>query len=158
MRVEPSISLNRQVTSSVGVAGESVMSVLEAWSVPWSVTLRLGQTAETAGEPTQDRERDLRMLGHDRLEVPRRECEAGRRSVGDDLGHARTPVEDRQLAEEVAGPDMGDGPPIADHADGPARHEEEPRPDLALPRDHVILREVDLHHPLRDHRDALGVD
>ena len=41
-------------------------------------------------------------LAQDGLEVPGREGEAARRSVGDDLGDPRLPVEHGQLPEEVA--------------------------------------------------------
>ena len=78
----------------------------------------------------------------DRLEVPRREREAGRRAVGDDLGRPRSAVEHRQLPEELAGAEVGDrsrrrGRP----GRAPVDDDEEARPDLALPGDDVAGRE-----------------
>ena len=61
-----------------------------------------------------------RLLEQDRLEVPRREGEAGGRPVGQHLGQPRLPVEDRQLPEEVARPEPREELAVADDA-RPAR-------------------------------------
>ena len=87
------------------------------------------------------------LLRDDRLEVPGREGQADRRLVGDDLGDPRLAVEHRQLPEEVAGAEVGDRLAVADHADAAARDHEEPRPDVALPGDHVARRELDFDAP-----------
>ena len=82
-----------------------------------SVAVGFGQVAQPAGQPAQDRQGDARLLEQDGLEVPGREGEAGRRAVGDDLGEPRLPVEDRQLAEEVARAEPRDSLAVADDPD-----------------------------------------
>ena len=43
------------------------------------------------------------MIEHEPLELPAREGQAAGRRARDDLGDARKPVDDRHLAEEIAG-------------------------------------------------------
>src|SRR5262245_28244386 len=111
------MSVNRKVR----IPAAGVESVIRLGGLPsvlrrrwWlgggrSVPGALGEIAETAGEPAQDRQRDLRLGEDDGLEVPGCECQAGRRTLRDDLRGPRSPVEDGQLSEEVARADRRDG-------------------------------------------------
>ena len=78
-----------------------------------------GQLAQAAGELAQDRECDGRLLGDDGFELPRGQGEADRRFDGSRPGGSRTPVEDGQLAEEVAWPENSHPDAVADHLDRP---------------------------------------
>src|SRR6478609_2220593 len=106
MRVEPSMSLNKKVN----VPRANVpASVIPGAPGRRSVPVGFGQIAQAAGQLAQDRDGDARLLAQDSLEVPRREGEAARRSIGDDRCVPWLPIEHRQLPEEVAGAEGRDG-------------------------------------------------
>jgi hypothetical protein len=105
--VEPSMSVNRKVTVPTGLA-------LVGACASTSVMLLLRDGPQAAGEPAEDRKRERRRLEQRLLEVPAREAEAACRLAGHDLGRPRQPVEDRQLTEEVARPQVRDLVAVAD--------------------------------------------
>ena len=117
----------------------------------------LCEAAQPSREPAHDRERNLRVVRDDRFEVPGREGQTHRRLVGDDLGDPRTPVEHRQLPEEVTGAETRDRRSVADDTNGAASHQEETRPDLTLAGDDVVLGELDLDDTPRDRVEPGGV-
>jgi hypothetical protein len=109
-----------------------------------SVMLLLRLRPKPLGQAAEDRQ-GKRWIGEQcRLEVPRGQGQAASLLDGDDLGNARLAVEDRELAEELAGSQDGELLPVADDPDRALGDDEEARPDLALPGDHPIRRELDL--------------
>ena len=88
------------------------------------------------------------------LEVPRREGEAARRLGGDDLGDPRQPVEDRQLAEELARPQDRELLAVADDPDRAVDDRKKPVPISPWRAIDAIGREIDLDRPLGDRREV----
>jgi hypothetical protein len=115
-----------------------------------SVMLLLRFRPQSIGQPSQDRKRQRRVGEDGRLEVPAGEGEATRRLDCHDLGNARLPVEDRELAEELAGSEDGQLFTVADHPDPAVDHDEEARSDLALPDDDPIGGKIDLDRSFRE--------
>src|SRR6478736_5880939 len=109
-----------------------------------SVPVGFGQIAQAAGQLAQDRDGDAWLLAQDGLEVPRREGEAARRSVGNDRCVPWLPIKDRQLPEEVARAEGRDGLAVPDDPDRAVDDDEETRADLALASDDMVRREIDL--------------
>ena len=156
--VEPSMSVNRNVTTPVdGTARRR--SRLRPFRVTFSAAARRSRRAAGRPGPAASPARPSAARVIDRLEVPGREGEAARRLVGDDLGVARPPVEDRQLAEELAGPEPAHGlARRARHRREPDTMTKKPGPDLALAHDDAAGREVDLDGPVGDPPELLGFD
>ena len=108
---------------------------------------------QPAGQPAEDREGDRRRLQQRLLEVPRREARHTSARRVTTWADPRQPVEDRQLAEEVARPQDRDLVAAAHDLHRAGHDQEEPRPDLALAGDHVVRREVDLDGSPGDRRE-----
>src|SRR5918995_6952860 len=118
-RVEPSISVNRQVTVPVGGPeapdgrpDAPVVPDMMASRAVMSVPTGFGQRPKTPGQSPEQGEADRRLLVDDRIEIPGREREAGGLPLGEHLCGPRQPVEDRQLAEEVALAERRDRRPV----------------------------------------------
>ena len=150
-RVEPSMSVNRKVTVPArrrrrlghrGVPSGRAVSGRCA-----SVRSR-----SRRGDAAQDGQGDrAARSSEDRLEVPGREGQAGRRPVGDDLRDraagrrgrtARRRTRPGRACAIVSPSRTTRTPPVDD--------DEEPGPDLALAGDHVLGREVDLDRAAGD--------
>src|SRR5262245_9684012 len=131
------MSVNRNVTTPTGLA------LLEA-GASTSVMLLLRDGPQARGEPPENRKGQCRRFEDGLFEVPAGEGEATRRLDGHDLRDAGLAVEDRQLPEEVARAEDRDLLTAPDDANGARHDQEESRPDLALPGDDVVRREVDL--------------
>src|SRR6186997_1889219 len=155
MRVEPSMSLNRKVNVPRANVPASVIPGAPGWR---SVPVGFGQIAQAAGQLAQDRDGDAWLLAQDSLEVPRREGEAARRSVGDDRCVPRLPIEDRQFPEEVPRAEGRDGLAVPNDPNRAVGDDEETRPDLALASDDMVRREIDLDRDRRDPFHPVGVD
>ena len=89
-RVEPSMSVNRQVTRRRRRPGIGRATACRSW---WRLAVRsvpagFGERPKTTGQATQQRERDRRLLVDDRLEVPGGEREAGGLALGQRPGRS----------------------------------------------------------------------
>src|SRR5215213_4036671 len=156
--VEPSMSVNRNVTVPAGRAARrppagsggdaAAGSAVETSLAPRSggVTpagssgsgpVILGDLAQASGDHLEDGQRDPGLLAEHALEVPRRQREARRGRLCDDLGDARPAIEHRQLTEELPGSEARHGDPVADHPHLSLHDDEEAGADLTLPRDHA---------------------
>ena len=113
---------------------------------------------EPGRQAAQDRQPDRRVVEDEPLELPARERKAARRLERDDLGDARQAVDHGHLAEEVADAQPRELLAVANDPDGTIDDDEQTRPDLALPGDHVIGREVDLDRPFGDRGEVLRAD
>ena len=142
--VEPSMSVNRKVTVPVGLGARErggCLYVSDAAAPSPTEGARRGR----GGSPGASVGLSRSACSKSQL----REGEAARRLGRDDLGDARQPVEDRQLAEELAGPeDRASSSPSRTTRTEPVDDEEEAGPDLALAGDDVVGREVDLDRPV----------
>src|SRR6185369_650380 len=159
-RVEPSMSVKTKATVPVGRAViESGRSSRRPEPTPSRSVLRgLGLRPEPGGQTAQDCEPDRRMLDDQPLELPAGEGQASGRLRRDDHRDPRQPVDHGHLAEEVTTAEPGQLLAVADHAYRAFDDDEEPGPDLALPGDHVLGREVDLDGTLRDGGEVVGAD
>ena len=110
------MSVNRNVTVPTGLAPR--VSVADLYVSDAAAPSR---DRRRAASPRRIDERERRAVEQGLLEVPAGEGEAARRLDGDDLGDARQAVEDRQLAEELAGPEDADLLAAADDPDRPRR-------------------------------------
>src|SRR5215213_6906177 len=113
------------------------------WFANPSVAGRVRRGAEPGRDAPEDREGERRLLQQDLVEVPRRQREAGRGSLS---GHGRVPrhaIEDRELPEELAGPELRDDLAVTHDPNPAADDDEEAGSDLALPGDDVPRRELD---------------
>ena len=142
-RVDPSMSLKRQVTSPVGRAARA-----HRWLASLNAG-RSGQATQASGQTAEDREgtagcsvttASKSWWAHGVAQVvgPRRHRRpaAGRR--------ART-------ARRRSRPAPGrEGASVADHAGAATGDHEEPGPDIALPRDDAAVRKVDFDGPVGD--------
>jgi hypothetical protein len=136
------MSVNRKVTDPTGFGRVSVAE-------PSSVMLLLRHRPDAGRQSPQDRQGEGRAVEECLLEVPRRKREAARRLDRHDLGDSRQSIQDGQLAEELAGPENRNLLTVTDDADGALDHQEEARPDLALPGDDPVGRELDLDRSTR---------
>src|SRR4051794_33949850 len=150
------MSVNRNVTVPTG--GEPRRAAAGRGSAVSVMVLLLRDGSEPPGQLAEDRERQGRLLEEHPLEVPRREGEARRRRLRDDLGNARLAIEDGQLAEELARPELRERLPVANDADAAVDDDEEARPDLALPGDHASGGKLDLCRRRGDGRDVARVE
>ncbi len=147
------MSVNRNVTTprgELGCHGLGPPSAVRADHVRWSAVAsrsRATRTRSTA-RATPGCSRRTRSA------VPGGERKAGRGLVRDDLGVARTTVEHRELAEEVARTEARQEHPVAHDAHAALGDDEQPGADLALAGDDAPGRELDLDDCIAD--DASG--
>src|SRR5690242_2019778 len=131
------------------------------WWTPWVWSLRIAARprsacrcclglAQPAGELLEQRPRDVRVIADEGPEVPRGHARAAQAAVGGDRRGAAVALEQRQLAEVVAG--LQRAPLLAADRDARAAFEdhEEPDPRLALGDDLLAVLEALLVHRLRE--------
>ncbi|CAN5550314.1 hypothetical protein BH23CHL10_BH23CHL10_09930 [soil metagenome] len=102
------------------------------------------EASETLGNRAEDRNANVRELVHQRMELAMADDEQSGDPIGNDGGRAGPPIEQGDLAEEVATGKLGDFPLAVEHAEPPVEDDEELVPDVSLFGQDLVKSDLDL--------------